>query len=258
MTRVPVLFSVLALASLAAAQEPVTPKPAERPAQDPKALAMLEKLDSLLYVPRAVGLKDLEFTSKLPNGFQLLVRWKEPDRVRAELVVPPDAPAAVKKQLELVKPRFEDEARKYAPSFAATQIGEVLRDKYKDDEITLVAPNQVKIVARSEVSKASFKEHTLTFNDQGLGTQVKVVAPNGVENTIEPTYVELKGKRVYGSIKTKFGKEETVVTFEHVEAGDFLFVKKMTTTAAKGGAPQALEYEGFKANSGLDDKVFEK
>jgi hypothetical protein len=242
---------------LAACQDPVAPKPAEKPPQDPKALAMLEKLDSLLYRPRDAGLKDLEFTAKLPGGFNLLVRWKDPERVRADLVVPPDAPANVKKQLELVKPRFEADARKHAQPFVTMQLGEVLRDKHKDDEVVLAGANQVKIVARSDASKASFKEQTLTFNEQGLVTQAKVVAPTGLESTIDPKFTESNGKHVYQSMKTTIGTETSTVTFEYVNAGAFVLVKKVTTTAAKGGASQALEFDGFKTNAGIEDGVFE-
>jgi hypothetical protein len=250
-----VMFA-LALMPIAAAQGTEAPKPPERPAQDPKAVAMIEKLDALMYRPRAAGLTDLEFTAKLQGGFNLQVRWKDPDRMRADLVVPADAPDDAKKRLELIKARFEPDAKKHAASFVVMQTGEVLREKHKDDELVLAGPNQVKIVARSDASKASFKEQTLTFNDQGLVTQVKVVAPNGFESAIEPKYVEWGGKQVYQSLKTTIGKDETLVSFDYVNVGTFLMVKKVTTTP-KTGASQSLEFEGFKANAGIDDKVFE-
>jgi hypothetical protein len=248
------LTFVLGAFEAAFTQEPAAPA---RPPQDPKALAMLEKLDSLVYSPRAAGLKDLEFTVKLPVGFHLLLRWKAPNLLRADLVVPPDAPAQIKKQLELSKANFEAEARKSAPSFAVTQLGEVLRDKHNGDEISLVAPNEVKIVARSEASKAAFKEQTLTFNEQGLVTRARMTAPNGLENVIEPTFIEKDGKHVYQSLKTTIGKQETVAAYEYVNAGTFLMVKKITVTA-KGSPPQALEFDGFKANAGIADEVFGK
>lgn len=264
MKRLSALLFVLTFAlGVAAAQQPEAPKPAERPPQDPKAVAMLEKFDSLVYIPRAAGLKDLEFTLKLPVGFNVLVRWKaSPDRARADLVVPEDAPAGIKKQLEIRKSTVEADARKQAVPLSVTQVGEVQRDKYKDDEIVLVAPNQVKIVARSEASKSAFKEHTVTFNDQGLVTLVKVVAPNNFESTIEPTFAESNGKHAYQSIKTTIGRQETIVAYEYVSAGSFQFVKKITTTAKGSGdllapPPQSIEFDGFKPNAGIDDAVFE-
>jgi hypothetical protein len=233
-------------------------QPEARPPQDPKAVALLERLDSLLYIPRSAGLKDLEFIVKLPVGFQVIVKWKAaPDRARADLVVPPETPATSKKQLEILKPTVEAEARKRAMSFATTQIGEVLRDRYKDDEIILLSPNQVKIVARSAPSLAAFKEHTITFNDLGLVTMVKVVAPTGREDSIEPTFTEWNGKQLYRTLKTTIGRQETLASYEYVDVGAFRLVKKITTTV-KGQPPEALEFDGFKVNAGIDDAAFEE
>jgi len=225
--------------------------------QDPKAMAMLEKFDSLLYSARTAGLKDLEFFAKLPNGFNVLTRWKAPDRIKAELVVSPDSPPGMKKQMEFIKPKFEAEARKNAMPLVTVQLGESLREKHKGDDVTLAGPNEVKIVAKSEASKAEFKEEVLSFDDRGLVTRVKVVAPTDMESVIEPKYGERSGgKFSYESLKTTIGKEESVA-FEYVTVGDFTFVGKVTTTQ-KGGQPRALEFGGFKANSGLDDKIFDE
>ena len=79
-----VLFTLGVVVTGAAQGNDAAPDKAQ---QDPKAIAMLEKLDSLLYSPRTAGLKDLEFFAKLPGGFNILIRWKTPDRVKAELVV---------------------------------------------------------------------------------------------------------------------------------------------------------------------------
>ena len=226
--------------------------------QDPKAVAMLEKLDSLQYSPRTAGLKDLEFFAKLPGGFNILIRWKTPDRVKAELVVSPESPPEMKKQMEFIKPKFEAEARKNAMPFVTMQLGESLREKHKGDDVTLAGPNEVKIVAKSEESKASFKEEVLTFDERGLVTRVKVVAPTGAESVIEPKFVErAPGRFSYESLKTTIGKDESVVAFEYVTVGDFSFVGRVTTKP-KDGQPRALEFGGFKANSGLDDKIFDE
>lgn len=225
--------------------------------QDPKAVAMLEKLDSLQYSPRTAGLKDLEFFAKLPGGFNILIRWKAPDRIKAELVVSPESPPELRKQMEFIKPKFEAEARKNAMPFVTMQLGESLREKHKDDDVTLAGPNEVKIVAKSEESKASFKEEVLTIDERGLASKVRVVAPTGAESVIEPKYVERSGKFSYESLKTTIGKDEAVVSFEYVTVGDFTFVGKVVTKP-KDGQPRPLEFGGFKANSGLDDKLFEE
>ena len=74
----------------------------------------------------------------------------------------------MKRQLEFVKPKFESEARKNAMPFVTMQLGESLREKHKDDDVSLAGPNEVKIVAKSEASKAQFKEEILTFDERGL------------------------------------------------------------------------------------------
>lgn len=257
MKRLVVAF-VLGCAGFALAQDTEAPKPPDRPRQDAEALKLIERFDSLLYMPRAAGLKDLEFTVRLPGGFDLLVRWKEPDRVKASLAVAADAPADHKKQLELIAPKFEPEAKKHAPSFVSTQIGEPLRDKHKDDELTMIAPGQVKIVARSEASTAQFKEQALSFDDRGLVTRVKVVAPTGLESVILPTFAPLGGRFVYQAMKTTIAKEESTVTFEYVEAGGFHMIGTLTTASKSMREPQKLVFAGFKPNSGLDDKLFEE
>jgi hypothetical protein len=250
-----VLFTLGVVVAGAAQVTDVAPAQAQ---QDPKALAMLEKLDSLLYSPRTAGLKDLEFFAKLPNKFNILIRWKTPDRVRAELVVPPDSPADMKRQLEFIKPKFEAEARKNAMPFVTMQLGESLREKHKDDDVTLAGPNEVRIVAKCEASKSSFKEQVLTIDDRGLASRVRVVAPTGLESVIEPKYVERSpGRFSYESLKTTIGKDESVVGFEYVTVGDFTFVGKVITKP-KDGEPRPLEFGGFKANSGLEDKLFEE
>jgi hypothetical protein len=229
-----------------------------KPQQDPKAVAMLEKLDSLQYSPRTAGLKDLEFFAKLPGKFNILIRWKAPDRVKAELVVAPETPPEIRKQMEFIKPKFEAEARKNAMPFVTMQLGESLREKHKDDDVTLAGPNEVKIVAKCEESKASFKEEVLTFDERGLVTRVKVVAPTGMESVIDPKFVErTPGRFSYESLKTTIGKDESVVSFEYVTVGDFTFVGKVITKQ-KDGEPRPLEFGGFKANSGLDDKIFDE
>lgn len=229
--------------------------------QDPEALKLIERYDSLLYIPRAAGLKDLEFTTKLPSGHNLVLRWKEPDKKKADLVVPADAPADRARQLAFVIPKFQDDARKHGPSFIdPLQTGEILHEKHKDDDITLVAPNQIRIVARSEGSKRMFKEETLTFDDQGLVKQARVVSPAGLESVLEPTFTPWNGKHVYQVLKTKIGQEEQVVTFDYGIFDNVMLVKKVVTSAKVDGKTreQVLEFFDFKVNTGLDDKLFEE
>jgi hypothetical protein len=181
------------------AQDP--PKPSEK-RQDPEAVKLVERFDALLYVPRAEALRDLEFATKLPSGHHLVLRWKQPDQIKSELVVPADAPPDRARQLAYVIPKDQEEAQKHAPRFVDLEIGEVLHQKHKDDDILLVAPNQVKIVARSEATKAVLKEQTLVFDQQGLITQTKIISPTGVESTLAPTYTTWNGKQVYQTLKS--------------------------------------------------------
>src|SRR5262249_22944658 len=151
--------------------------------QDPAAVKMIERFDNLRYVPRAEGLKDLQFTVRMPvtkeAGIDLVVRWKAPDKIAAELAVPADAPEGLKRQLSILSTQKRAEAKTMAGPMVAMQIGELSGDKVKDDDIALAGPNQVKITARSAGSKAQFKEQLLTFDDRGLAKLAELTAPTG-------------------------------------------------------------------------------
>jgi hypothetical protein len=258
----PALAAVFfAVAAIVAAQEVQPAKPPEK-RQDPEAIALIERFDGLLYAPRTSGLEDLEFTTKLPSGHHLVLKWKQPDKIQADLVVPADAPPEVARQLGLVIPKFQDEARKHASKFVDMEIGEVLREKHKDDDVILAGKNQVRIVARSEASKSVFKEQTLTFDERGLIKSTRVTAPTGVESTIEPTFMAWSGKHVYQSMKTRVAtsQEDSTVTFEYSVVESIMLVKKVGLASKVGGKAreQVLEFFDFKVNRGIEDKAFDE
>jgi hypothetical protein len=250
------LAFILSGVAAAFGQEPAAP--AEKK-QDAEALKLIERFDALMHVPRAAGLKDVEFVTRLPSRLDLVLRWKHPDKVASDLTVAEDAPAAEVEPLKRIIPAHRAEAAKHAASFVKIVTGEVLGEQHKDDDVTLEAPNQIRIVARSDASKAVFKEQALTFDEQGLVKQARVTAPTGLVSTLEPTFAPWKGKHLYQSLKTSIGPDQQTVTFEYEQVGEFMLVKKLTTkSTVRGKATEAtLELRGFKANSGLDDKLFE-
>jgi hypothetical protein len=139
-------------------------------------------------------------------------------------------------------------------------VGEVLHEQHKDDDVILAAPNEVRIVARSEASKASMKEQVLTFDEAGLVKRARVTGPTGAEITLEPTYTAWNGKHVYESLKTIFGPDnQQTVSFEYAVVEGFLLAKKLTTkgTGRSKSSEGTLEFRDLKVNTGLDDKLFE-
>jgi hypothetical protein len=260
-----VAFVALPAALAQAPAQPASPPPAaEKPVQDAAAVKLIERCDALRHVPRAEGLVDLQFIVRLPMplGLDLAVSWKAPDKVAGAFVVPDDAPPDRLKQLTITAAEKGSHAKGMAGPFVQMMIGEVLRDTYKDDEITLAAANQVKIVPKSATSKSTFKEQVLTFDDRGLLKQVKITSPTGSESVMNPAFVEWNKKFVYQSMTTTIGKTETSVSFEYGNAGDFLLVKKATMSVKMPGKPepqtQILEFRSPKVNTGLDDKLFEE
>jgi hypothetical protein len=233
------------------------PAPPEKK-QDAGALKLVERFDSLVYAPRAAGLKDVEFTTRLPNGLDLVIRWKAPDAVASDLRVPADTPEKNVEPLKLIVPVYRAEAARHAPSFAKIIAGEVLLEQHKDDDLTLVSPNVVKIVARSDSSKAIFKEQTLTFDEAGLVKQAVVTAPTGLVSTLEPTFAPWNGRHVYQTLKTTMGTDEQKVTFEYEHVEPFMLVKKLTTEAKVRGkvTKGSLEFRDFKPNAGIQDVSF--
>src|SRR5215471_15769816 len=100
MNRLWIAAFLLGVLGNAAAQTP--PPAAEKPTQDPAAMKMIERFDSLRYVARSEGLKDLQFTIRMPvikeAGLDLVARWKAPDKIAADLVLPGDVPEDFQKQ----------------------------------------------------------------------------------------------------------------------------------------------------------------
>jgi hypothetical protein len=237
-----------------AAQEPEARK------QDAEAVKLLERFDALRHVPRAAGLKDLQFAARLPSGHDLVLRWKAPDKMASELVVPADAPADRARQLQFVIPKFQAEARKFERAFLDLQLGELLWEDHKGDDVVLAAPNQVRIVAKSEKSRRTFKEQLITFDEQGLVKQARVTSPTGGESIMEPTFTQWNGKHLYQSLNTRIGTNEQTISFEYAEHGGMMLLKKVVTTTkvdGKAQAPRTLEFSDVKVNTGLDDKLFE-
>lgn len=256
-------MGVLVLAAVsAAASFAQNPEPArQEPARDPAAMKLIERYDSVRLIPRVEGLKDLQFTARLPIGLDLAVRWKAPDKLAADLVVPADAPEDRVRQLTVMAAQKRAEARPMAAPMLPMFLGEVYAETIKDDEVSLAAPNQVKVVAKSPASRARFKEQLLTFDDRGLIKSAEVTAPTGATSKQEPVFVEMNKKFVYQGVKTTMGKIESSVAFEYAPAGDFVLVKKATMSAKGQGPaqpPQTLEFRDVKANAGIDDKAFEE
>jgi hypothetical protein len=254
---------ILALTAVAAtAAFGQNPQPGQdKPSQDPAAMKLIERFDSIRLVPRAEGLKDLQFTARLPIGIDLAVKWKAPDKLAADLVVPADAPADRAKQLTVMASQKRGEARQMAAPMIPMFLGEIFAETVKDDEVSLVGPNQVKVVAKSPASRAQFKEQLLTFDDRGLIKSADVTAPTGASSKQEPTFVEVNKKFAYQSVKTTIGKSESSVTFEYAPADGLVLVRKATMSAKGAGPatpPQVLEFRDVKANAGIDDQVFEE
>jgi hypothetical protein len=241
-------------------QTPAKPATPEKPVQDEAALRLLERYDALLYNARNAGLKDLEFSTKLPIGVKVVVRWKDPDRTAADVTVPEDAPPERKKQLELMLESVRAQASSFAPAMVPLFTGESEAAKHAANTVTLAGEGKVKVVALDAKSKAQFKEQLITFDERGLAKHVKVVAPNGTIQEIEPKFFEKNGKFLLSEVKTIFAPTTTkTITFEYADAGAFTFIRKMTTSGATEGeetSSSVLEFTDVKANSGLDDALF--
>jgi hypothetical protein len=103
----------------------------------------------------------------------------------------------------------------------------------------------VKVVARSETSKASFKEQIFTFDAKGLVTKIEATAPNGLLTVIEPTWTAHGALWSQSKSTMTVGKETKTITFDYVDVGGFRLLAKMIASDAKN-APVALELRNFK------------
>jgi len=263
-------FSIFVLTGLVVGQDP-KPAPATPPAaqvapkQDAAALKLLEKFDSLLYIAQQNGLKDVSFDCSLPIGLVLQVKWKSPDKMAADVVVPADAPAEKKKQLELISSTVKGQAQTYARSFVQLIVGESEGKKRAGDDIALSGENQIKITAVSETSKREFKEEVLTFDERGLVKHIKVTSPMGAVSEIDPTYVEKGGKFLYTVVTNQFGdataKTSTAMKFDYVDVDGITVISKMTTSGTNAGTAMpenVMQFTNHQVNKGIDDAVFGK
>lgn len=235
------LFLFVALGGLAIGQ-------VAKAARDPKAVALLEKADAATYSPKRAGLKDLQYRQTLSNlpGILVDVRWAAPDTSKVDLGAAPDAPAHVRAMIEAAR----EPLTRTATLTIDMIVGKDNVATYAEDEISLASEGVVKILARSERSKAVFRENLVTFDARGLPVAMKTIDRDG--RTIEMNVIfEAAGAlhRVR-EVKSMTPVGEVTMNFEYVEIQGFAFPRRITS--AGGALPSTQEFSEFKVDTGLD------
>ncbi len=259
------------IGSIVLAQNPATPPATAAPKQDPAAVKLLQKHDSLMYVPQENGLKDVAFDIDLPINpertmlLTMQVQWKAPEKVATDVVVPANTPADKKTQLELLLPTVKTQAKVNAPMMVRVVVGQSELGKRTGDEIVMDGENKVKVTAKSEASKQQFREELLTFDERGLVKSAHVTSPAGGTQDIDMTYTERKGKFFLSEVATKFGDAASGTTntmkFEYADVDGITLVSKTTiigTQGGKAGPETVMQFANYKVNKGIDDSVFTK
>ncbi len=124
-----------------------TPPPDTREA----ALALLDRADAAVYSPLQAGLSDATYifrTSERP-GVSVEVKWVKPDHAGGRLILDPGADAATAEWAATYGPSFVQQSA----DLADLLVGVTNRSQYEEDELSLLDPETVRVVARSERSR---------------------------------------------------------------------------------------------------------
>ncbi len=242
-----VLLSALALSAQEKAPAP------QAPPQDPKALALMDKADALVYSARRAGLKDVEYAftmSNLPN-IVVKIRWMAPELVKVQVAPAEGAPEQAVKIAEALAPGGIDVRARGTVDMV---VGTETRQSYAGDEIALSAENQVKVTAKSPRSLRLFNENTITFDKSGLPVEMKSVTATG---QIEMTALHEKRGEFWflKNAKARTSAGDMNMGIETQEVSAFTFPSRIVTKLPDG-SESVWTFGAYKVNQGLKEADF--